>query len=105
MNCDFSTGDHGQHESFQRQIHRVSSVAVLLRERSNGIERDVDPRGLADDAVDVLIDGCVIQRIDHRRVRTPAVCRDLPGHLYHVGLSPAGEKDFRSFRGDLLGHR
>lgn len=66
------------------------AIAVLTHNGANRIESDVDAAGFFDDAIDVFLDGGIVERINHRHVRTAAVCRDLPGHVFHVGLGPAG---------------
>src|SRR6516164_8622874 len=91
------------HKFFDGQIHSVFPVSILFHKRSNGIEYDVDAPGLLHDALDVCVDGSVIEGVYHRRVRTAAGGRDLLRYIFHVRLGPAGQKDFRIFGRELLG--
>ena len=93
------------HKFFDLEIGSVFSISILRRKRSHGIEYDVDAPDLVHDAVDVFVDGSVIEGISHCRVRTAAGGCDLLRYVFHIRARAAGKKDLRAFGRELLRNR
>jgi hypothetical protein len=91
------------HEFRGRQIHDVFPVAVLSREWPDGVEHDVDAPGPLRDAVQIFVDGGVIEGVNDCGVRMAPTCGDLLRYVVHLGLGAAGQKDLRTFGRELLG--
>src|SRR5882672_6845411 len=72
-------------------------VAVLIRQGSNGGEHDVDPSGVSDDAVDVDVDGAVIERVDRGCVCAMTGLSDALSDGFHVRPGSPSQKDLRAF--------
>src|SRR5260370_7009011 len=91
-------GGHRCHELFDWQIDCQLSVPVLFYERSSGIEDDVDAPGLLCKAVDVLIDGGVIERVEHGHMSLAAGGCDFFHHPPHPLLSSPPSKNLPPYR-------
>jgi hypothetical protein len=91
-----------QHEVFHWQIHSVLAVSELLGERAGGIEDDVDLAPLLHNAVEVLIDGRVIEGVNYSRLRPAPVFADLLSYCFQIGLCATRQENFCTFCRELL---
>ena len=64
-----------RHELFNRQLYRDFSVSVFMGEGAGEVNQDVDLAGLLHDAVEILVDGGIIEGVNDRRLRS---CRRGP---------------------------
>jgi hypothetical protein len=82
------------HELLDRQLYRILSVPVLFGQWASGVEKDVDLARLVHDAVDVLVNGVVVERVNRSCVRqTPLSC-DFLCHCFNARLRTTRQEDF-----------
>src|SRR6516225_4322563 len=80
----------GDHELRDGQVDRGLAVAVFGDAGSGRVELDVDPSGLLDDPVEVLVNGAVVEGVDDRVAGPAAGVADLAGDGIESALGPAG---------------
>src|SRR5262250_131032 len=95
MKRDLTIVASGTMNSFNRQIHGILPISVLSRERTGSIDDDFDLASLLHDAVDILIDGGIIEGVNHGCVRPAALSRNLQRHCFNAWLGAARQKLLR----------
>ena len=90
------------HEFFNSQIRCVFSGSVFFHQRPGGIEHGVNVSSLRHDAIDIIINGSVIESVNHCRARATACRCNLLGNLFNVRFGSPSKENFRTFGGEFF---
>ena len=91
-------------EGVYRQLRDRNALGPRLRDRRDGVERNVEPARRLEDLGDVAFDGRFVQSVDQEGLRRSARRDDLLGHALDFAERPAGEEDPRAFASEDPGY-